>query len=44
MSGQNNKIKVNIFTIGFARKSACEFFTGKKTYLVKEEGFIAFSG
>jgi len=27
MSGQNNKTKINIFTIGFAGKSACEFFT-----------------
>jgi uncharacterized protein (DUF488 family) len=27
MSGQNNKTKVKIFTIGFAGKSACEFFT-----------------
>ncbi len=27
MSGQNNKTMTNIFTIGFAKKSACEFFT-----------------
>ena len=26
MSGQNNKIKIEIFTIGFAKKSAYEFF------------------
>jgi len=26
MSEQNNKTKINIFTIGFAGKSACEFF------------------
>jgi uncharacterized protein (DUF488 family) len=35
MSGQNNKIKVNIFTIGFAGKSACEFFTKLKDAGVK---------
>lgn len=35
MNGQNNKIKVNIFTIGFARKSACEFFTKLKDAGVK---------
>ena len=27
MSGQNNKTKINISTIGFAGKCACEFFT-----------------
>ncbi|MFC1676810.1 DUF488 family protein [Planctomycetota bacterium] len=27
MSGQNNKTTTNIFTIGFAKKCACEFFT-----------------
>lgn len=35
MSGQNNKIKINIFTIGFAGKSACEFFTKLKDAGVK---------
>ncbi len=35
MSGQNNKTKVNIFTIGFAGKSACEFFTKLKDAGVK---------
>jgi len=32
MSGQNNKVKtkINIFTIGFAKKSASEFFTKLK--------------
>jgi len=36
MSGQNNKIKFNIFTIGFARKSACEFFTKLKDASVRK--------
>lgn len=35
MSGQNNKIKVNLFTIGFAGKGACEFFTKLKDAGVK---------
>ncbi|MCH7557384.1 MAG: hypothetical protein IIB56_07990 [Planctomycetes bacterium] len=35
MSGQNNKIKINIFTIGFAGKSDCEFFTKLKDAGVK---------
>ncbi len=35
MSGQNNKTKINIFTIGFAGKSACEFFTKLKDAGVK---------
>jgi len=35
MSGQNNKKKINIFTIGFAGKSACEFFTKLKDAGVK---------
>jgi len=35
MSAQNDKIKVNIFTIGFARKTAREFFTKLKDAGVK---------
>lgn len=35
MSEQNDKVKVNIFTIGFAGKSACEFFTKLKDAGVK---------
>jgi len=35
MSAQNDKVKVNIFTIGFARKTAREFFTKLKDAGVK---------
>ena len=35
MSAQNDKIKANIFTIGFARKTAREFFTKLKDAGVK---------
>jgi uncharacterized protein (DUF488 family) len=35
MSGQNNARKINIFTIGFAGKSASEFFTKLKDAGVK---------
>ena len=35
MSGQNNKTKINLFTIGFAGKSACEFFTKLETAGIK---------